>query len=323
MKLENSHEVEGVERNVSCDLFGVRVHLMAVDGEGYWDFTRVRDDMYIVVENFAYKDPRVEILPGDGLVQFYFKLTGDLTMGVTHGDPLRLNRPSLLIYRQPRGVEISEWTAPRAHERCVAINIRPQFFVDTFVDRAYGLPPQLHSLLFSASDSKIEYYQLPLRAPMYEVASKLVGIPLSGCLGLVYREALALELLCLAMDAVRALTGTPCEQYSQRELRCLQVARHMLETRLTEPPTIRQVARAAGLSETILKKGFKAVYGDTIFDYSLRCRMQQALSLLRDECLNVSQVAEIVGFRHTTSFATSFKRHFGIRPKDVRQSRQR
>jgi AraC-like DNA-binding protein len=322
--LESSSHVEKVERHAGHNLFGARVNLTAAEGEGYWEFTRIRDDIYIVVENFAYKDPRVEILPGDGLVQFYFKLTGDLTMGVTHANPLRLNRPSLLIYRQPNGIEIDEWTAPSARERCVAIYIRPQFLVDTFVDGAEDVPPQLHSLMFAASDSKIEYCQLPLRAQMYEVASKLVDSPSSGALGLVYREALALELLCVAMDGVRALTGSsPSEQYSQRELRCLQTARHMLAKRLAEPPTIRQVARTTGLSETTLKKGFKAIYGETIFDYSLRCRMQQALSLLRDECLKVNQVAEAVGFRHATSFATSFRRHFGIRPKDMRLSRRR
>jgi hypothetical protein len=72
--LENSHHVGRVERHLGRDLFGARVNLTAAEGAGYWEFTRVRDDIYIVVENFAYKDPRVEILPGDGLVQFYFKL---------------------------------------------------------------------------------------------------------------------------------------------------------------------------------------------------------------------------------------------------------
>ena len=68
-----------------------------------------------------------------------------------------------------------------------------------------------------------------------------------------------------------------------------------------------------------LGPGFKAVFGETIFDFSLRCRMQHALQLLRDERTQVARVAEAVGYRHQTSFATAFRRHFGLRPKDVRR----
>jgi AraC-like DNA-binding protein len=31
-------------------------------------------------------------------------------------------------------------------------------------------------------------------------------------------------------------------------------------------------------------------------------------------------VAEACGYRHQTSFATAFGRHFGMRPKDVRRN---
>lgn len=77
------------------------------------------------------------------------------------------------------------------------------------------------------------------------------------------------------------------------------------------------------MNETTLKKGFKAIFGETPFDFSVRCRMQQALVLLREESMSVARVAEAVGYRHQTSFATAFLRHFGMRPKDVRQSKPR
>jgi hypothetical protein len=35
----------------------------------------------------------------DDLVQFYFKLSGDLTIELAAAPPLRINRPSLLLYR--------------------------------------------------------------------------------------------------------------------------------------------------------------------------------------------------------------------------------
>jgi len=116
------------------------------------------------------------------------------------------------------------------------------------------------------------------------------------------------------------LSGMPAEQYTPRELKCLEHAREFLMKQLSPAPTIRQVARAAGMNETTLKRSFKAVYGETVFDFSVRCRMQHALSLLRDKLVPVALVAEAAGYRHQTSFSTAFGRHFGLRPKDVRRN---
>jgi AraC-like DNA-binding protein len=136
----------------------------------------------------------------------------------------------------------------------------------------------------------------------------------------VYAEAISLELLCCAVQSFFGLP-MPNQQYSQRELKCLHGARTYLMQHLAPAPTIRDVSRAAGMSATALKRGFKAIFGETLFDFSVRCRMQRALSLLRDEQAPVARVAEAVGYRHQTSFATAFARHFGMRPKDVKKRR--
>ena len=57
-------------RHPSRKLFGARVKLPPEEGEGYWDLTQIGDDVCVITENFVYKDPRIELVPGDGLVQF-------------------------------------------------------------------------------------------------------------------------------------------------------------------------------------------------------------------------------------------------------------
>jgi len=49
------------------------------EGEGYWELTRIRDDFYVIIMNFLYKHRRFELVPGDGLIQFNFKVSGDMT----------------------------------------------------------------------------------------------------------------------------------------------------------------------------------------------------------------------------------------------------
>jgi AraC-like DNA-binding protein len=320
--LECAPRVERVVRHSARNMFGARVAVNDAEGRGYWDFMRARDDMYVIVENYSFKDPRVERIADDGILQFYFELSGDLTMTIPGAKTLHLNHPSLLIYHQQRGMEFTAWTAPSARQRSVIVNVRPQFLLDTFLGDGDGIPVPLQTLLTGWTNGAMPYCRLPLSAHMFDLVTRLVEAPYPGVIGLVNTEALVMELLCAGVAQVGLHSVAPRESYSPRELRCLYAAREILMKEMAQPPTIRDVARAAGLNQTTLKQGFKAVFGDTPFELSVRCRMQRALELLREERVPVSRVAEAVGYRHPTSFATAFRRHFGIQPQQaVRQRR--
>lgn len=320
--LERAPQVERLLRHTKRDLIGARVVLTPLEGEGYWELTRVRDDLYIIIENFAYKDPRVEFVPGDGLVQFNFKVSGDMTFAVSRTEPLRFNHPSLLVWSQPPGVDISEWTAPRAHERNIAISIRPQFLTDNFLTSSVDVPERLQAFV-SDKRQNIEFCQMPLSSQMFDTVTRLINNPFTGLRSLVYTEALTLELLCSAVETFCSLSSSPNEEYTDRELRCLHSARDVLMRQFSVPPTIRQLSRSVGIAETTLGHGFKSVFGETIFDFSLRCRMQHALMLLRDRRWSVAKVAEAIGYKHPTSFTTAFRRHFDMRPIDIRRVKPR
>lgn len=320
--LERAAVVENVVRHRHRNLFSARVHVTPDEGEGYYEFTRIRDEMFVTVGRFAYKDPRVERLAGDGMIQFCFNLASDMTVAFPRSQPYKLKQPSLLIYHHPPDVELTEWTEPAAHERMVAISVRPESLLALLDDQAATVPDALRPMVATANDRDVPVLQVPMIAEAFELATRLIDNPYSGSLALVYTEALATQLLCVALGAVGRLAGGPSEQYTEREIRSLHTARALLMRELSKPPTIPQVARTAGINETTLKRGFKALFGETVFEFSLRCRMQQALALFRERGLSVAEVAHAVGYSHQTSFATAFRRHFGLRPKDVRRRRQ-
>jgi AraC-like DNA-binding protein len=325
-RLERTHAVDRAVRHTHRDMFGARVAVPSDDGRGYWDFMRARDDMYVVVENFSFNGPRLERITDDGVVQFYFELSGDLTMAVP-GATLRLNQPSLLVYYQPRGMEFTAWTEPSARQRSVIINVRPQFLEDTFLCEGEAVPAQIKSLLGGRGTDAMPYCQLPLSAQMFELIRKLVDAPYAGVLGLLNTEAIVMELLCAGVAHLgsqsRCLDDpSSAHAFSAHQLRCLHAARDILGNEMEHPPTIREVARAAGLNETTLKHGFRMMFGETPFDYSVRCRMQRALKLLGEERIPMARVAEAVGYHHPTSFATAFRRHFGLQPKQIRRARR-
>jgi AraC-like DNA-binding protein len=316
--LEQSPQVQRVLRHPKRDLLSARVTLAPEDGEGYWELTQIRDDLYVILADFAYKNPRFEFVPGDGLVQFNFKMSGDMTYAISRPGTLRFNRPSLHVWRQPQGIDMREWTAPSAHERWVGISVRPEFLMENFLVAAAEVPAHLQAFVAPSRDH-VDYCQVPLTAQMVDLITKLLDNPYTGALALTYTEALTLELLCVAVGNFCSLPNQPAEEYSERELRCLREARQLLMQQLAPPPTLKKISRAVGLAEKALTRGFKAMYGETVADFSVRCRMQHAMALLRDRRWSVDRVSEAAGYSHPTSFATAFRRHFGMRPIDMKR----
>ena len=318
--LASAPGVQMLVRHPHRKLFGARLLVPPEEGEGFWEFIQIGDDVYVVIGNVAYRNTRVELVPGDGMIQFYFKLSGDCTLAMSQMEPFRLNRPSLFVYFQPPSVEMSERLAPSTRERGIGVNVRADYLSTQFLKSMTDPPAQLLELVSGAAE-QFRYCQIPLSSRMLELVSRLLENPYRGALALMQTEAITIELLCAAIAGFSSTRQSPLERYSEYDLRCLQAARNLLMRQFSPIPTIRQVARATGMNETSLKRGFKAIFGETLFDFSLRCRMQRALTLLRENRMLVARVAEAVGYSHQSSFAIAFHRHFGLCPKDVRALR--
>ncbi len=315
-RVERASRVERVTRHPFRLLRGARLNVGAEEGEGYWDLTQIGDDVYVVVADFAFKDSLVEVVPGDGLIQFYLALSGSLTLGLSTSKPLRIDRPGLLVYHQPKGLDFDEWTTPNAVERSIAITVSRRFLIEHLCGSPGEVPPALDAFLQDAG-AELRYCRFPLNARLHELGNKLLNNRFSGPLKLIYTEAIALEILCEAVRTFAALADPNGARYSDRELRCLHAAHKLLARQMTPAPTTQHIARKIGISATALKRGFKEVFGESLFEFSTRCRMQHALGLLRDRATPIAHVAAAVGYGHPTSFATAFRRHFGFRPRDA------
>jgi AraC-like DNA-binding protein len=138
---------------------------------------------------------------------------------------------------------------------------------------------------------------------------------------MLYLEGKCTEILCACIEMWLAHLNAdkPGETLSARDLRLIEKAREMIVEDLRHAPTIPELARVVGTNASKLKRGFKFLYGMTIFDYGHRCRMNHALHLLVDERQPVGQVALAVGYQHQTSFTAAFRDYFGFAPKDARR----
>jgi len=298
-------------------LFGGRIETDRGEGEGYCDFLQIGDSMYVVIENLQYTEARLEIVPGDDLLSFHVRLAGGFTICASRASPVQVQGPSLLVWLQPRGIEAREWQVPGRREISVTLFCKPEF-VSGLIPESGTMPRHIRRFLSSDSGA-VNYCGLPVDAEILDTASRIVRSTYAGRMHLVHMEAKVLELFCQILRSFDRLSEAFDEQYSEWDLDRLHQAREVLASRFTPVPTIRSIARELGINESKLKRGFKTLFGKTIFEYGHECRMQHALQLLRDRHLRIGLVAESAGYMHQTTFASAFKQHFGYRPKEIRR----
>lgn len=94
-------------------------------------------------------------------------------------------------------------------------------------------------------------------------------------------------------------------------------AREILIQQIGEPITIRELSRKVAINECYLKKGFKELFGTTIFDFYQSQRMEHARYLLYEKGLSVTEVSLMLGYSSISHFSTAFKKHTGLKPCEL------
>lgn len=106
------------------------------------------------------------------------------------------------------------------------------------------------------------------------------------------------------------------QRVSESDLQALMIARARLNESLDEkPPTIPELAKLIGLSESKLKRTFKQLFGKSIFQYARYVRMMQAQRMFDSRRYNITQVAQEVGYSNLSHFGQAFEQQFGLKPR--------
>jgi AraC-like DNA-binding protein len=95
------------------------------------------------------------------------------------------------------------------------------------------------------------------------------------------------------------------------------LAREILLQRIGDPITIKELSRKVGTNECYLKKGFKEMFGTTVFEYYQGQRMEHAKYLLYEKGLSVTEVSVLLGYSSISHFSTAFKKHTGLKPCEL------
>ncbi len=108
-------------------------------------------------------------------------------------------------------------------------------------------------------------------------------------------------------------------QSARPDIQSIQRVKQYVSEHYQQKITLDDAAREVYLSPAYLGILFKRETGENFTDYLTGVRMENAKALLRDIRLNVSQVADMVGYKDSHHFSKLFKRAVGISPMQYRK----
>jgi AraC family transcriptional activator of pyochelin receptor len=88
---------------------------------------------------------------------------------------------------------------------------------------------------------------------------------------------------------------------------------------MLEDLSLAQISRHCTQNEFKVKRGFKQLFGTTVFGYVRKKRMDQAAFLLKRRGYTVNEVADILGYEQPHNFSVAFKNYTGTYPSTVRR----
>lgn len=78
--------------------------------------------------------------------------------------------------------------------------------------------------------------------------------------------------------------------------------------------TIEWLAKTYDLSQTNLKVWFKEIYGESIYAYTKKIKLEHAKARLKNSNLSIAEIGLEIGYENPAKFSTAFKKAFGKSP---------
>lgn len=245
------------------------------------------------------------------LIQFHFCFRGSASFHFnqrTYSLPL-LDEHVLLLYNPQRDLPMELTVSPNSQLVTVLISIKK--FHSLFSQEADQIP------FLSDENSNKKYYKDVVMTPSMAVAlSQILQHQPNALMSRLYLKGKVYELLSLYFNPKEATDVAECPFLVDEEnVRKIRNAKKIVLERMTNPPSLQELADEIGLSLKKLKEGFKQLYGSTVYQFVLDQKMNFARQLLGSGSHNVNEVALQLGYSNSSHFIDAFKKKFGTTPK--------
>jgi AraC-like DNA-binding protein len=156
---------------------------------------------------------------------------------------------------------------------------------------------------------------------IYQCIHDYLHCPYEGALGAAYKENIILSLF---IHQLAGFTGTghgaaeATSKLSKADVELLNDIKNYLDQHYLEVGSMQQLTRKFFINSFKLKYGFKKLFRNSVMKYVDEHKMNYARNLLQQGRVDVTDVADELGYKHYNNFSTAFKKRFGYSPAAVK-----
>ena len=267
-----------------------------------------REDLSLLtVENQEAEPLIFESQLHKSIIHFYFCLGGSAVFdfGPHYSREIQKQR-NYFFYNPEKDLPFHLKLAP--HSRMVFLTISLKSLHQLFIHDAL-------SFLNPENINRKFYDEREIPSHLHLVLNQLFTIHLSENTAQLYYQGKVWEILSLYFSTQKPNTENCPFLNDEETVRKIKHAKEYLLKNMDHAPTLKELAKVAGLNEYQLKVGFKEIYGNTVFGYLLNHRLDHAHVLLDSAKFQVNEVAYQIGYSNPSHFIAAFRKKFGITPK--------
>nr|WP_299382413.1 AraC family transcriptional regulator [Allomuricauda sp.] len=280
--------------------------------KGSYSEILIEEGFYVLkIQNDSGQTKRVEREIDSSYIQFHFCLKGSAKFNFNQGNyQLDVSEEnSLLLYNTQKDLPLNLTLFPNTWLVSVVMTIRN--FHSLFSSEASYIP------FLSEDNKEKKYYSQEMVSPaMAVVLSQMMNYNLHPSIKELYVKAKVYELMSLYFNKTKDADLEQCPFLADEEnVRRIKLAKEIIISRMSEPPTLAELSKEIGLSLKKLKEGFKQIYGDSVYGFLFDYKMEYARKMLEAGGHNVNEVGLKVGYSTASHFIASFKKKYGTTPK--------
>ncbi|CAL2092040.1 AraC family transcriptional regulator [Tenacibaculum sp. 190524A02b] len=220
-----------------------------------------------------------------------------------------LDKHSIFLYNPQQSLPINLEILPKTWLISVIISIEK--FHSLFSKEAGYIP-----FLSENNKNKKYYDNTPINNNVLIVLQQIFAAKNHSSIRDLYVKGKTYELLSLHFDSGENTNDEYCPfLVDDKEVLKIRKAKDIIIAKMTEPPSLQELANEVGLNLKKLKEGFKQIYGDTVYSFLFDYKMEEARKLLESNQYNVNEVGLQVGYSTSSHFIAAFKKKFGTTPK--------
>ena len=298
----------------------LKERVFTIDGLlGKGSYTEVFfEGIHIGYGNISLANPTLIRMESDfETVEMHFALTGDqVTQAGDFDSEIIFGDNQHNIFYVDGFAGNSAWSCDHTI-RVFEVNLLPSFFQKYLPESKIfdgfkaGIIAKKHRIL-----SPSNYLITP---PMMQTIQKIMNCDRKGLFRKMFLEAHVIELLMLQLEQISSFHH-PSSHFNlkKRDVEKLHAVRYKIANEIDKPYSLIGLAQAVGTNEFMLKKGFKELFGTTVFGYWNDLKMERAQAMLVEEGMTVAEVSERVGYKNPQHFSTAFKRKYGFSPGQLK-----